>query len=113
MLELSAKRGILFFRVCRGGPTQRGAIFQHKLSLARRGNDQITKANMQSVSTNDADNNGNISCLIFSGQHRERGMAIFNNLSSTLLVSLPIAAWDPLNLRDIRSREKPNLGTQT
>ena len=92
MLEPSAKKGLLFFRECRGGPARRGAIFEHKLSLARRGNDQITKANMQSVSTNHADNDGNISCSISSGRHRERGMAIFNNLSSTLLVSLPIAA---------------------
>ena len=97
MIELSAKDRILFFRLCRGGPARRGAIFEHKLSLARRGNDQITKANMQSVSTNDADNDGNISCSILNGRHREQGMAIFNNLSSTLLVSLPIhsccAAW--------------------
>ena len=99
MLEPSATDGILFLRECQGGPARRGAIFEHKLSLAQQGNDQITKANMQSVSTNDADNDDNISCSISSGRHRERGMAIFNNLSSTLLVSLPIAAMGSVAAR--------------
>ena len=92
MIELSATDGILFFRECRGGPARRGATFQHELPLAQRGEGQITKANIQNVSTNDGNNDGNISCSISSGRHRERGMTIFHNLSSALLVSLPIAA---------------------
>ena len=92
MIELSATRGILFFRECRGGPARRGATFQHELPLAQRGEGQITKANIQNVSTNDGNNDGNISCSISSGRHRERGMTIFHNLSSALLVFLPIAA---------------------
>ena len=92
MLELSAKNGILFFRESQGGLSQRGATFQHKLSLAQREDDQITKASTQSVSTNNDNNDGNISCSISSGRHRVWGMTIFNKLSSALLVCLPIAA---------------------
>ena len=102
MIELSATDGILFFRECRGGPVRRGAIFKHKLSLAQRGEGQITKANIQNVSTNNGNNDGNISCSISSGRHRERGMTIFHNLSSALLVFLPITARVGLTQRRIK-----------